>query len=151
MSDERVVVEREIFIAAAPETVFGFLIDPALMAHWIGLSHTLDAKPGGMFCVDCGNGNIARGEYREVVPHRRVTFTWGWETQDPLLRGLAPAASLVEIELAPRCGGTLLRLRHSGLPEGVQGIHGERWSYHLDQLNQAARLANSKKSEDRMR
>jgi uncharacterized protein YndB with AHSA1/START domain len=43
------IVEREIFIAASPETVFEFLIDPALMAHWIGEEHELDPHPGGIF------------------------------------------------------------------------------------------------------
>jgi DNA-binding transcriptional ArsR family regulator len=33
VSNERGVLEREIFISAPPESVFSFLIDPALMAH----------------------------------------------------------------------------------------------------------------------
>jgi hypothetical protein len=39
-------IEREIFVAAAPDIVFGFLIDATLMAKWIGLFHTLDSRPG---------------------------------------------------------------------------------------------------------
>jgi uncharacterized protein YndB with AHSA1/START domain len=73
------VVERKIFVAASPETVFGFLVDGALMAQWFGLSHTLEPRPGGLFRVECSNGNVALGQYTEVVPHRRVAFTWGWE------------------------------------------------------------------------
>ena len=38
-------IEREIFIAASPETVFGFFVEPALMARWFGQRHTLDPRP----------------------------------------------------------------------------------------------------------
>ena len=31
-------IEREIFIAAPPETVFRFFVEPALMARWFGSS-----------------------------------------------------------------------------------------------------------------
>jgi uncharacterized protein YndB with AHSA1/START domain len=135
MSGERSVIEREIFIAAAPETVFRFLVEPALMARWIGLSHTLEPQPGGLFRVEVSHGHVARGVYTDVVPPRRVAFTWGWEGQDVL----PPGASLVEIDLEPRDGGTLLRLRHSGLPEAAlppfsPARHGERWSAYLARL-----------------
>jgi uncharacterized protein YndB with AHSA1/START domain len=40
------IITREVFIAARPETVFGFLIDPRLMARWIGLSHVPEPHPG---------------------------------------------------------------------------------------------------------
>ncbi len=33
MTGEEDVIEREIFIAAAPRIVFGFLVDPMLMAQ----------------------------------------------------------------------------------------------------------------------
>ena len=52
MSDTQNVICREIFIAAAPEAVFDFFVDPAMMARWIGLSHQLDPRPGGMFRVE---------------------------------------------------------------------------------------------------
>jgi hypothetical protein len=34
VSGEGGVIEREIFIAASPEAVFSFLVDPLLMAEW---------------------------------------------------------------------------------------------------------------------
>jgi uncharacterized protein YndB with AHSA1/START domain len=139
MSDDRGTIEREILIAAAPATVFGFLVDPALMAQWIGLFHNLDPRPGGVFEVEVSRGNVARGVYTEVTPFRRVAFTWGWETQDPTLSMLPPGASLVELELEPKDGGTLLRLRHSRLPGDTPSIHGERWSHYLGKLEAAVR------------
>ena len=130
-------VEREIFIAASPETVFGFFIEPALMARWFGQQHTLDPRPGGIFRVEVGARNFARGTYTEVTPHRRIAFTWGWEGRGDL----PPGRSLVEIELVPKDGGTLLRLRHSGLPKTAEAPftpedHGKRWANYLARLQQ---------------
>jgi uncharacterized protein YndB with AHSA1/START domain len=133
------VVEREIFIAAPPPVVFRFLVEPALMAQWIGLDHQLDPRPGGIFRMEVSKGNIARGRYTEVTPFRRVAFTWGWDSQDPTLAMLSPGASLVEFDLEPKDEGTLLRLRHSRLPSDAAAIHRERWSLYLARLETVAR------------
>jgi len=127
-------IEREIFIALPPEEVFRYLVDPELMARWIGLSHDLEPQPGGRFRVEVSDGNIAAGRYVEVVPPLRVTFTWGWESQDADMSVLPPGASLVEIDLQAKDHGTLLRLRHSRLPSDLAGRHAERWSHYLYQL-----------------
>jgi uncharacterized protein YndB with AHSA1/START domain len=135
------IVEREIFIAASPETVFGFLVDPALMARWIGQEHTLDPRPGGIFRVALRAGAVASGTYKEIVPYRRVAFTWGWEGRDDL----PPGESLVEIELEPEDGGTLLRLRHRGLAREALAPftpeeHGKQWTYYLSRLAEQCTL-----------
>jgi uncharacterized protein YndB with AHSA1/START domain len=134
MSRDGGVIEREVFIAAPAETVFKFLTDAQLMTHWLGFFPQLDPHPGGVFQVEVSPGNIARGEFTEVVPFRRVAFTWGWKSPRSDLAALPPGTSLVEIELEPCDGGTHLRLRHSRLPEELQPIHAERWSVHLGRL-----------------
>ena len=45
-----------------------------------------------------------RGEFVEVVPHRRVVFTWGWESE---LFAVPPASTRVEVALVPDGTGTL--------------------------------------------
>jgi len=125
-------IEREIFIAASPEKVFRFFVEPAFMARWFGKQHTLDPRPGGIFRVEVSAGNFAHGTYTEVTPHRRIAFTWGWEGRDDL----PPGRSLVEIELVPKNGGTLLRLRHSGLPQTAEAPfrpkdHRKNWANYL--------------------
>lgn len=137
MSETSATIEYSIIIEADPETVFGFLIEPELMAEWFGVSHVLDGKAGGAFRVEVSNGNIAVGEYIKVTPHRRVAFTWGWESASPkhsALLALKPGTSHVEIELQPHPRGTLLQLVHRGLPENLAGIYGERWELHLNRL-----------------
>jgi uncharacterized protein YndB with AHSA1/START domain len=135
------VIEREIFIAAAPETVFQFFIDPALMIRWIGLQHTLDPRPTGVFRVALSPDAVASGTYTEITPCRRVAFTWGWEGRDDL----PPGRSLVEVDLEPIEGGTLLRLRHSGLLQDARtpftpGEHGKRWTHYLGKLAEQCNL-----------
>jgi len=39
------VIEREIRIAARPETVFAFWTDPGKMARWMGRDVRLDPRP----------------------------------------------------------------------------------------------------------
>jgi len=53
-----------------------------------------------------------------------VVITWGWEGNP----SLPPGASTVEFALQPDAGGTLLSLRHSGLPDGESAaLHDEGW------------------------
>ena len=142
MTSTEVIIERAIFIAASPKTVFAFLVDPALMTRWIGDSVTLDPRAGGLLRVEFSRGDVARGQYVEIVPDRRVAFTWGWEPdhegQNPNLTILPPGASSVEIDLQPKKGGTLLHLRHRRVPPEIAQRHGERWSHYLTRLAAAA-------------
>jgi uncharacterized protein YndB with AHSA1/START domain len=142
VSEVPVTIEHSVIIEADPETVFGVLIDPRLMAEWFGISHVLEAKAGGMFRVEVSEGNIAVGVYTEVTPHRRVAFTWGWESTSPAvsaLSALKPGSSHVEIDLEPHSRGTLLRLVHRELPDDLARLHRERWEHHLNRL--ATRMA----------
>jgi uncharacterized protein YndB with AHSA1/START domain len=128
------VLERELHIAARPEIVFAFFIDPAKMMRWMGKDATLDPRPGGICRIDI-NGYVARGEYVEVVPHSRVVFTWGWENEGSTPR---PGESTVEISLVPAGEGTILRLRHLGLNAEERVNHGQGWDQFLPNLVAAA-------------
>jgi uncharacterized protein YndB with AHSA1/START domain len=129
------VLEREIRIAARPETVFAFFTDPARMLRWMGKDVVLDPRPGGIFRNNVDGQHIARGEYVEVVPHSRVVFTWGWEGEGS---ETPPGASTVEITLAADGDGTILRLRHSGLSAPERLSHGLGWDHFLPRLVDAA-------------
>jgi uncharacterized protein YndB with AHSA1/START domain len=132
MADD--AIQREIRIAARPETVFEFWIDPAKMARWMGRDIRLDPRPGGAFRVDYNGSDIASGAVVEVVRPRRLVVTWGWEAAgDPT----PPGASTVEVTFAADGDGTILRLRHSGLAaEAVEG-HAVGWDQFLPGLVEA--------------
>jgi uncharacterized protein YndB with AHSA1/START domain len=95
------VVEREIRIAARPETVFEFFVDPEKMVQWKGRTAELDPRPGGVYRVEINEQAIARGEYVEIEAPSRVVFTWGWEGQESGEHAVPPGSSRVEIELTP--------------------------------------------------
>ena len=135
------VIELERRIAAPPETVFAYFTDAERYRLWQGLEAELDPRPGGVFrVVQNEAGYVARGEFIEVDPPKRVVFSWGWEG----IEGLLPGQSTVEVDLVAQGEDTLLRLRHSGLPsESACQIHSFGWGVGLDNLVEVAAPGNA--------
>ena len=132
MSD--VVVTR--VVAASPATVFSFFTDPERWTAWQGVGGELDPQPGGALRIVMPGGQVASGEFVELVPHSRIVFTWGWEGDAP---PVAPGSTTVVVELQPDASGTLVRLTHSGLaPPPVAEHHREGWERYLDRLRMRA-------------
>ena len=128
-------VQREVAIAASPETVWEFLVDPAKAVRWMGVAADLDARPGGQYCVEVLPDQVARGEFVELDRPRRAVWTWGWE---PGTRSaLPPGASSVAIDLVPTDDGTLVRLTHE-LPTDEAAPHDHGWQHYLARLAAAA-------------
>lgn len=133
--DQANSIRREMVIEADTATVFAFFTDPERLIRWMGVSANLDPQPGGLMLLDVHQGFTARGEFKEVVPVSRLAYTWGWEGNK---ENVPPGSSLIEIDLAPQNGHTLLRFTHSGLPpEAVPG-HTEGWNHYLGRLAIAA-------------
>lgn len=124
------VIEREVRIEAAPETVFELLTDPEQYVRWKGRKAWLDATPGGEFKVEINDQATAVGEYVEVDPPRRVVFTWGWDGH-PVV---PPGSSTVEITLTPDGEGTVLRLVHRDLPAAEAEQHAQGWDMYLSRM-----------------
>jgi len=132
------VVEREIRIAARPEIVFDLLTDAEQMLRWQGIEAELEPHPGGVYRVKLTTlGQSTAGRFVEVVPHSRIVFTWGW---DPPVYPIPAGSTTVEITLQPEDGGTVLRLRHTGLPNvpAVTESHGRGWQHYLERLAMCA-------------
>lgn len=132
--DAPTTIKRDMTIEADVATVFAFLTDPQRMMRWVGVSATLDPRPGGLFLLDVNNGNVAQGEFKEVVPVSRLAYTWGWQGND----SVPPGSSLIEIDLEPQNGGTLLHFAHSGLPADAVPAHTDGWTHYLGRLAIAA-------------
>jgi uncharacterized protein YndB with AHSA1/START domain len=122
---------REVVVDATPATIFPFLTDPARHVQWMGTEANLDARVGGEYRVLVQGQHPGVGEFVEVVPDRKVVFTFGWdEPNHPI-----PARSTeVEIALIPEGDKTLVRLTHRGLPEDAVSQHTEGWDHYLDRL-----------------
>jgi uncharacterized protein YndB with AHSA1/START domain len=123
----------EIEIAASPETVFALLTQAAGLKTWLSDLVMSDCRPGGLLRITGPRGGSIEGTYLEIVPNRRVVFTWGG------IEGMAPGATTVEFDLEPRSCGTLLRLRHHGLPEQRLEPHYQGWAvFALPKLRESA-------------
>ena len=128
------LAECDVLIDASPETVFEFFVDAEKMLRWMGVDGELDARPGGVFSVEITPAWLAVGEFTEVDRPRLVAFTWGWEGGP-----VAPGSSLVRVTLEPDGNGTVVRLRHSGLPnEEMLESHKGGWEHFLARLQIAA-------------
>ena len=135
---EKASLQREVAIAASPETVWEFLVDPEKATRWMGQKCSFDPRPGGEYRCDVIPGHTARGEFVELDPPRRLVFTWGWEPgEDGEPR--AAGSSTIEIELVPEGDGTLLRFTHGDLPSAeAADSHSKGWDHYLERLRVAA-------------
>jgi uncharacterized protein YndB with AHSA1/START domain len=128
---ETTSIERTISIAASPETVWEFFVDPEKLVRWKGMKADLDPRPGGIYFCEVIPGHTARGEYVELDKPRRVVFTWGWDNEE----GVPPGSSTIEVELTPEGEGTSLHFVHRDLPttESAES-HAHGWDHYLPRL-----------------
>ena len=135
---ERLELRRELAIAARPETVWSFLVDPQKQLRWMGISAELDPRPGGVMRCEVIPGQVASGEVVELDPPRRLVYTWGWERGSDEALLVPPGSTTVVFELEPAGEGTLLRFTHRDLPtaDSVER-HGHGWAHYLARLQTA--------------
>jgi uncharacterized protein YndB with AHSA1/START domain len=132
---EQTRVVREVRVAASPETVWEFLVDPEKIRRWKALSATLDARPGGAYRIEVVAGRIASGEIVELDPPHLLVYTWGWEPIDGEPNLVPPGASTVEYHLIPDGDGTIVQLVHRDLPNAEScASHAFGWEHYLGRL-----------------
>jgi uncharacterized protein YndB with AHSA1/START domain len=123
-------------IKASPAKVWAAITRPDQMIQWWGpdagptLRADVDVRPGGRFSVVFrllnGEEHNPTGIYREVIPERKLVFTWDLPGE---------RESLVTFLLEPIEGGTELTLRHEYLPDdATRESHEQGWSGLLDKL-----------------
>jgi len=126
----------------APEKVWRAWTDPQALKRWFGPGGQdpvslaeLDVRVGGRFHIVFGgpNGNDheVRGLYREVVPNRKLVFTWTWPRTTP------ERESVVTIVLRAEGKGTALDFSHEQLfDEAARDGHKRGWTESLVKLEQ---------------
>src|SRR5215813_2158290 len=115
---EKTSLEIVRFINAPTDRVYDAWTDPAQLRQWFGPE---------------GEEMSAFGEYRELVPGKKIVFTWQWDDDEDWENW----TSVVTIQLFERGGGTELRFRHEQLPsEESRDRHNEGWNSFLNRLEQ---------------
>jgi len=126
---------------AAPEKVWRAWTDPQAVRQWFGPGPgepvsvaELDVRVGGRFRIvfggKDGGAHEVQGTYREVVPPRRLVFTWTWPNSTP------ERESLVTLVFRAEGRGTVLEFRHERLfDEKVRDDHRRGWTSALEKLH----------------
>jgi uncharacterized protein YndB with AHSA1/START domain len=128
------LARHELTIAAPAAVVWELLTTAEGLKRWVGPEATAVAEPGGALRWVHPDGATVVGRFVELVPHRRVVFSYGWEDGR---MGVPPESTTVEIELTERDGVTTVRLEHHGLPPAVVDDHERGWAYFLGVLRDA--------------
>jgi uncharacterized protein YndB with AHSA1/START domain len=125
-------------LKAPPEKVYEAWTVPEKMIGWWGASDAAsrtakaDVRVGGRFHVGFrgneGDQHDVSGIYKEVVPGRRLVFSWAWRTTPE-------RESQVTIDLKPDGDATILTLTHEQFfDETARDDHGIGWNRALDNL-----------------
>jgi uncharacterized protein YndB with AHSA1/START domain len=124
----------------SPEKVWRAWTDPQALKRWFGPGANepvseahLDVRVGGRFRIVFGgpDGRMheCAGVYREVVPNRKLVFTWGWPRTTP------ERESLVTIVFKADGKGTELDFRHEQFfDEQARDGHRQGWSASFEKL-----------------
>jgi uncharacterized protein YndB with AHSA1/START domain len=138
---EKTSLHIKRFISAPRARVYAAWTDPAQLKEWWGpetvrtRNFVADVRVGGKYRWDLINQEDEEmsvfGEYRELVPEKRIVFTWKWDDDDVWEN----RNSVVTVELFDAAGGTELHLRHEQLPSTEsRDRHNEGWNSVLDRL-----------------
>src|SRR5262249_55048256 len=143
-ADRMLILTRSL--AAPPALVFQAWTDPIRMMKWFapeGMSTPIaesDLRVGGRYRVlmreSDGVEHDVSGEYLEIIPNRRLVFTWAWRNSPEIV-------TQVTIELEPDGKGTQLTLRHERLADvESRDSHKSGWTSALNKLEKLVAQAS---------
>jgi len=139
-SKPSLVLKRRL--KAPPEKVYQAWTHPEQMTLWWGNPHhskkpiaKTDLRVGGRFHVQFwgqdDQHHSVSGVYREVVPNRKLVFSWAWQSTPE-------RESQVTIDLNPVAEGTMLTLTHEQFyDQKACDDHRVGWERALDNLEKA--------------
>jgi uncharacterized protein YndB with AHSA1/START domain len=125
------LVDKTLFIDASPQHVYRLLTDAASLVEWMAPVARSDPRPGGELTWTHPSGDRVVAQFIALVPGRRVVFSFGWDRPDI---EVPQGSTVVEIDLTPHQGGTLLRLIHRGLEGPMADAHDGGWTNYLARL-----------------
>jgi uncharacterized protein YndB with AHSA1/START domain len=118
---------------ATVDAAWAALTEPAQVARWFAVTTPVAGGAGSTYSIDFADGSVIDGVIREIVPHRRLSYTWQW-------RGHEEKPTLVTWELAPLADeGCRITLTHegwqeAGADEALRDDHAGYWEGYLADL-----------------
>ena len=118
---------------AGPAKVWRAITEPEMLKQWMGPSDAFkvpvaetDLRVGGRYRIvmNAPDGEVhdVSGVYREIVPNRKLVYTWAWKSTPE-------RESVVTIELRAAGGGTELTLTHEQFAdEQARDRHQQGWN-----------------------
>lgn len=125
------LVDTTIQVNAPADLLYELLTDAEHLVRWMAATAEIDARVGGTIRWTHDNGDTCSGRFVELVPARRIVFTYGWERPDVQV---PPGSTTVEITLEPVGDATRLRLVHRGLAGPMADAHAGGWDNYLGRL-----------------
>lgn len=138
-SKTSIKIEMERILNASTERVYKVLTKAEHIPAWYGPSdalkikvHEWDCKVGGKYRVEIDDPecdtHIVVGEFVELTPNKKVSYSWAWEGQPPI-------DTLVTFELIADGAKTKLAFSHDGFPtEEQRDQHTMGWTGSMDRL-----------------
>lgn len=125
-------------IKAKPAEIFAAWTQPELIVQWFAPGTMTvpqaetDLRSGGRYTIrmmrEDGESFTTWGHYKEIIPNRKLVFTWGWD-------GPERHESLVTVEFKEHVQGTEIVLTHERLANAEQTrMHAEGWNGCLENL-----------------
>lgn len=129
------IIRKEILIDAPVAKVWDHITDPAKIEGWL-MSTDFVAEVGRGFEMRCGTQGPITGVVSEVVPFKKLVYTW--------TSALVKTETIVTITLAEANGKTRLVLVHSGwqvppTDPDVVDEHDKGWGEHLRSLQRSCK------------
>ena len=132
-------MEREF--AHPPKAVFRAWTDTQALRQWMGPGEItapgseMDAREGGALIIPMthpdGAVHTARGEIRELIPDRKLRFSWAWDQED----GSVGQQMEITLEFIPTDKGTRLTLHQTNfVDEEARDKHRFGWNGCLEKL-----------------
>lgn len=136
MPDKAESVSLVRTIKAPAQKVFAAWTDGAQLQRWLAPIAQADGRVGGPFRLEvraADGSHVVAGEYRELVPDKRIVMSWVYE--GPMVStGKEPTT--VTVELRPSGGNTEVSVHHEGLKNLTYraAIRQGAWAEALTQL-----------------
>lgn len=137
--DGKARLRLERTFKAAPDAVYRAWTEAETLKRWFSPSASIpvvadaDVRVGGRYRIQMrmpsGDDNIAMGEYQEIIPGRRLVFTFHWiSTPDRV--------SLVTLDISPSgTGSRLVFTQERFFDAAARDRHAGGWTSMFDQFD----------------